>query len=269
MTIWQLLNQLRYLLRAKTWPTGEVLFAPSSVICTEGGEEKAIAEMIPPLALLSGGSSLGDPDSGENPSVRKTTLKVLLLVCNENDRLGEAALMGAARAEDSPGRGILEIEELLNATIEQLTAQSGVKVGFVASSDSDARFLPNRGYAIAKEHVFDAWVSTRRSYQPVTQLTAAVVAGTVTLAWKFPWAQWSARRAIVRRVAGSVAPTGPTNGTDVPLAGTPAGAGALGATDTPGAGTWSYGVWIAYDEYESGTDESYSGGVTKTAVAVS
>lgn len=73
------------------------------------------------------------------------------------------------------------------------------------------------------------------------------------------------RRYIVRRASGSTAPTGPTDGTEVTLI-DETDRTTYGVDDAPGSGTWSYSVFVAYDEYGSGTDERFSLAMTETRV---
>lgn len=83
--------------------------------------------------------------------------------------------------------------------------------------------------------------------------------------WTIPPDRYDFRRYKVLRVAGSTATTDPNDpaATEVTVTGGTTRTTAS-VNDDPGSGTWSYSLFVAYDEYGSGTDERFSAAMTIT-----
>jgi len=138
----------------------------------------------------------------------------------------------------------------------RMTLASGI-----ATAKVDADGL---GYSCFRDYRYEARIGTQRSYDAPTALTASEAGGTVSLAWTAPVISTDLVIYTVRRLAGSLPPTLPTDGTDV----TPDAHPTATASDTPGAGTWSYSVFGGYDELAGAAAIQHSGPATTTGVVV-
>jgi len=110
-----------------------------------------------------------------------------------------------------------------------------------------------------------AWTTSIRSYPAPTRLTGAVPGGgVVNLTWSLPATRYDTYALVLRRAAGSTAPTSATSGTGVTV-----GALVTSVSDSPGAGTFSYALFMGYDEINSPTSSAdrYSTGNNVTVVA--
>lgn len=269
MNLWQLVQQLEWKIRRCTWEDGaSVVFASDSVIISEAVPEQWLAEAILPIAQIGCGGAGLDPEHSENPAVRREEVKVTIGHMNENDRLGRAVLIGARSngANDSAGRGLLEIQEVVDAMIDSMNGEKGVQIGFVGASAAEPARHPTKGLMVMRTLVFGAWVGSQRHYPPATSLRAIGGAGSAALTWKMQ-TRFDSRRAILRRAVGAVAPAGPALGTGVVLGGAPDGAGVVAVTQLGvAAATYSYALFLAYDETGSGADERFSVAATCTVV---
>lgn len=101
---------------------------------------------------------------------------------------------------------------------------------------------------------------------PTPTATVAPTAG-VKLTWTPAPDRYDFRRYVCRRASGSTAPTSATGGTGVTITNETVRTTSY-LTDNPGNGTWSYSLFVAYDETGSGSDERYSelGSITVTIV---
>ncbi len=250
----QIARQVQHLLRQATWADSGLVFAADSVIVTMGLSDKAMREKRLPLALIRVGTTTPDPDMDEQPGLQAIDVAIALVVSNANDQLGEVALVGANRTEGSAGRGLFEVEEKLVTTLLQLGPASGMPVTFRSAGAAQASLDESLGYLVACDYRFRALGTTARTYQAPSGLAASSGAA-------FTWnasPRSDARRFILRRASGSTAPATVADGTGITLGGSPDGAGVTSKTDSPGAGTWSYSLFLAYDDADLGADVAYS-----------
>lgn len=263
MNTWQTLKQLRYLLRARNW-TGSSTDVFGSVHVSVGPTEDAFRNLQYPLALIRPLAATVDPEHDEESDLIVQQVAVRLAVAVP-DGIGEAALLGANRtagSTSSKGRGLLEVEEELFAAIEFLDQLSGISNQCRARSAVDAQ-VTEAEYVVFRDYVFDLYVTADRYYHPATQFAGSDAGGgSASLSWTLPPDRYDRLRMILRRATGSTAPTSVTDGTGVSLSADLA----TSKTDTPGVGTWSYALFVAYDETHStlSTEERYSSSATKT-----
>ncbi len=87
--------------------------------------------------------------------------------------------------------------------------------------------------------------------------TPTPVPGEVSFTWDAVPDRYDFRRYLCRRVKGSTGTADPTAGTNVPIT-----SGSVRTTnelsDNPGGGTFTYSLFVVYDEYGSTTDERFS-----------
>jgi len=259
---WQVMRQLRYLLREADWSDspGSPVFG-TSVYVTSGVDPSAAATRLRfPACLIAPGSTQVDEDQDD---LDESTIVVTLCASVPGDWTGEAALLGAARAGgagSSGGRGLLELEEVVRDAVGYLDGQDGIRLQIVGASEPEPTPLEGNTFAVARRIELSAWCRVDRSYPPARGLAATTAGATVALAWTTPPTRYDLLRMVLRRAAGSTAPTSPTAGTGVTL-----GSGlATSVNDTPGAGTWSYALFAGYAETGGATPDRYSSAATLT-----
>lgn len=281
MNPWQVAQQIQFALRTRRWQgdgAAELVFHYASVRVTGGLTTEQFARMTPPTAYIVPGALRADTDlhglSDGSFAVRVTAQNV--------DPVGESVLIGGNRTGgqgSSGGRGLLEIEAEVLATIEHLNRVIGFKMTGGFDGAPEVAYDGELAYIASRVGTFTTECTRAPYYHPPQRLVAtAGGSGTVVLAWANPPERfdfhdtltpaWEAARGslILRRASGSTPPASATAGDGVTLA----GAFSTGVTDSPGAGTWSYALFAAYDETGSGTAERYSDqetGTTRTVVA--
>lgn len=265
MNTWQVCRQLAYLLRSAAWPSGgERVFG--DVVVTQAPVEALLGKLRPPAALIRVGGAVSDDDV---PSLLTEELEVALVASSVGDEKGQAALLGAARSSgqtSSKGRGLLELEEELFRAAAILGGASGVRLNLTAKTGGQA-LLDGTTLAASRGYAFRARTSAYRSYPAPTLLVATPTgSGNVSLTWSVPPARYDRLNVVLRRAAGSTAPTSVSDGTGVTLA----SALATSVTDSPGAGTFSYALFAGYDETSATptTADRHSSSVTRTGVVV-
>lgn len=269
MNAWQALQQVEYLLRLATWEDAATLvFSRESVVVSSAMPEHVLAELTLPLAMISLGSGIADPQHHEDPTLREEEVRVTIGVINENDQLGRGVYLGARGdgANDSRGRGLLEIAEILENTLDLGTGDRGFRCLLAGTSAAEPARHPTSGLMLMRTYTFRAKLGRARAYPAPTSLVGTGGAGQVALSWRLPPARFDTRRVQCVRKAGSSAPSSPTDGTVLTLGGTPDGAGVTSKTNTGlAAGTYTFGLFAAYDETGSGTDERWSPVASVTA----
>ncbi len=260
MNSWQVLNQIKYLLQQARWEgTSTVIFAPESVkvVGSDSDVDAIDARPVLPMALIVPESGTADPQHGEESGYMARNISIVLVTRNENDRLGMAGIMGANREgiSDSRGRGVLEFEGELFRAIKQLVINSGVNIAFKGNGSSATRKdADDIAYAI-QEYQFEAFCTTALEYFPGRKLAAQPRTGEVSLSWAVPPARYDRYRMVLRRAAGSTAPTSISSGTGVTLA----SAMATSVVDSGlAAGTYSYALFCTYDDMCEGVDGQFT-----------
>lgn len=170
MNQYQLLLVVQDKLRDRMWPASPStpVFHPDSVRVTVASAEKALQNMIPPMALIRPGPASHDPLEDEEPTYIRCSFAVRLITVVAGDEVGENALMGgnAPSALTSQGQGLLEIEEQMFAAIALLNHDELVKVQWRASSEAAAEIQATdlgENYVCWRDYEFEAVVSTASS----------------------------------------------------------------------------------------------------------
>ena len=268
MNIWQTVRQVKYLLQQATWPDATTtVFATESVRVVAALAPARLSEMRPPIALVRPLGGSADPEADQMDLFQQDIGISLFCGCG-GDQVGENAVIGLYQSDlnDPEGRGLLEVEEELLAAVEHLNDLDGIRVEWMASGFVNADEIETLPHLVSREYLFSALVSRAKYYHPVRDFTATAASGSVcTLAWTLPATRFDTRRVLVVRKSGATAPTSITDGTELTLSGDLVSS----HTDSCGSGTFSYGVWMVYDEFSASADGQYSDAVTRANVAVS
>lgn len=254
MNVQQFAKQLRYLLRAHTWPGGSVVFG--SVHVTNGLPEEEYGLLRMPACLIS----IGDSDSdSEDPDYVKQNFIISYMAQVAGDLRGENPLLGANRPSgntSSRGRGVLELDEEVSRLLRQVQETSGIKLLARRRSTPEVGKFADLGYVALRSMLIEAKLTDARYYHPPKYVAGSVAGPNVTLTWTDPPDRFDRRRIHIRRLAGAVAPASATDGVEVANV-------ALGVNtyvDAPGVGTWSYGIFGTYTDTGAAVDERFSDG---------
>jgi hypothetical protein len=212
-----------------------------------------------------------DPEYSEEHELIQRTIHLTLIQSIAGDAgIGENAVMGANRVSGnthSVGRGLLELEEEVNEAIKHLGPDNGVflqnktaGIASVSQVDVGGQVL----YVQQMDWTFDLFTNTQRSYpEPICMVSGAAPPGYTYFTWLLPPSRYDLLNLVLRRNAGSSAPTSPTDGTGVTLT----SALALSAQDGPGlSGQYTYALFAGYDESSltPTTADRYSSAATIT-----
>lgn len=162
MNTWQALQQVQYLLQQAEWEAGVPVWASDSVIVTVGPEAGAAGDRILPLALIRPGASRVDPrHDGEFEDLIECEIAVRLVTSIPGDRFGQTALLGGHRAGDleTPGKGLMQLEEKLLATLRGVDDDNSLRIQLRATSAAAAQPSSDLGYMIWRDYVFQALVT--------------------------------------------------------------------------------------------------------------
>lgn len=265
MNPWQVAKQLRSLLQAAVWPdgTGDVAFG--KVLVSAGIDRGAAAGLRFPFARIWPLNMEVDQD--EENLVRQI-FRVELTVCNAGDPWGESALIGSARGGgqgSSSGRGLMEVEEVFFDALTLLNETDGVSIRLDARSAAEAANSEEHGYVASLAYDLEAWCSADRSYPPASRVAAEDQTGQIArLTWTLPADRYDRVSVVVRRASGSTAPSSVTDGTSV----TVSGEAATVDDDVSSPGTYSWAVFVGYDELGTGTADRYSAAAVVEGVAI-
>lgn len=268
MDPWQAARQIRWILANATWPDAGGTTVFGSVVVVTSAFAGMFANFRSPSLAVRPGSCSEDP---EDPGLLTQQIELLLCVAVHGDPVGQNAVIGGNRTAGqvrSEGRGLLEVEEEVRRQAKKLGDNDGLRI--VAGETSDGPGLVTEEkmpFAVTRSYTIDVHCTSARYYHAPKNLVATGGAGIVTLSWTLPPTRFDTRRVVVRRATGATPPASATAGTDVPVATL-----ATGVVDSVAAGTYSYAVFMAYDESGSSTDERFSEqetGTTRSSVVAS
>lgn len=264
MNDWQMLKQVQYLIRAARWADSGVVIPENSVIATARITDDVVAPLQMPVAILQSDGSTTDPERSELPASVGMEFTVYLHVNNQGDQFGEASLMGSNRGTGSKGRGLLEVAEQIRTTLIQLGPQSGLPIVFRSQSAPAPVQHSTLEYLCGIALKFTALGTTFRTYQPPFGLLATGGSGQVALTWS-AMPRWDFLRFVLRRASGATPPATVADGTGVTLASDDA----TSVTNSGlSAGTYSYSLFVLYDEKRDGTTSGTSSPQTYASVVV-
>lgn len=264
MNAWQVAKQLRSLLQEATWPDGgSVVFG--KVLISAGIDLGAEAQLRFPFARIWPLDMRPDPDEINLVSQR---FAVQIVANVPGDCWGETVLVGGARGGGqggSSGRGLMELEEVFFDAVSSLNETDGVRIRLSASGAAAAANSQDHGYVASRDYELQAWCSADRSYPPASRVSATDQGSQVArLAWTLPGERYDRVSVVVRRASGSTAPASVTDGTGVTVSGVPST-----VDDSVGsAGTYSWAVFVGYDELGTGSADRYSPAAVVEGVAI-
>lgn len=257
MNAWQIARQLKKLLEDRAWPDGAQENVFGTVKVSARIPEATMTRLRMPAVLIA-------PDTAETdnptPDIELNDLILRVIVRNDGDQFGEAALIGGARGLNgqgsSQGRGLMEIEEELLAAANDVAAPSGAKLRLRGRSRIAAADFEGLGYVVIREYRWQAWCTTLRSYAPASRVLVQDLApaGEGRVIWTVPATRYDSNTVMVRRLAGATPPASITDGDLVVESAFPL----VSTFDTPGAGEFSYSVFVGYDEANAGSSDRYS-----------
>ena len=253
MNTWQVLKQLRFLLKAATWSDSPGNKVFGQVLISNGPDDKAVGQLRFPFAMISPLDTTADD---EIPTLERSRIQVKIVARVANDPWGESVLIGGPRSSQgsSQGRGIMELEEELLGAVASLNRTDGVRIRLDYKSATAAQVSDDLGYVGMRSYTLEALLTSARNYEAPSRLTAADLgAGNVALSWTLPPTRYDSLGLVLRRAAGTAPPATPTDGDGVTVADD-----ATSVTDTGAAGTVSYSLWRTYNETGGTTVERYS-----------
>lgn len=252
MNTWQLCNEIRSVVRAKTWTgTTSSVFGNGSVLVTDIPDESVLARLRFPACFFRVLDMAVDPEHGQQPDLVRQRIGARIFVSHQGDPTGEGLVIGGHWSESenqSDGRGILEVEEELFNALELLGRDDGIDIQLMSSGASQGVVLDGRPIEF-RDYMFESWLTTSRDYPPAREISATELTnGNVSLSWVNPaTGRFDFKRMMLRRISGSTAPTSST-GTELTLDSSTS----TSHTDTdPGGGAFSYSVFAVYDDRQS------------------
>lgn len=271
MNPWQITRQLRHLLRAAVWPAGDPVFG--SVHVTNMDFESYLGTVFGhlPAGAIRVGDDVAD---GQNPDYLSYRADFEYAVAVAGDLRGEFTLTGGARSAgstSSKGRGVLEVKEYVDSTVQKLLETSGIKSLGYREKDSGTKMLEKMGWVTVRMASIVGKCASARYYHPPLRVVGAGGVGTATLTWGDPpdrYDRTTAARIRIRRAVGATPPATVTDGSQV----ADVAIGVQTYANAIAAGTYSYSLFSGYDETGGGSLERFSDGTASedgvTAVSV-
>lgn len=264
MDLWQVCNQLKYLLEARKWEDNAAnskVF--SAVFVTFAPDDSVIAEKRVPAAIIVPQNAIPDVDE---PGLLIQNIDIRILNMVRGDSVGQDSLLGSNRtATSSAGKGLLEIETELMAILEQLDSNSGITIVETFQNSGIMSEISESGYMVSKTYSIRVYCTNKRQYNAPTRLVATGGAGQVSLSWQLPVDRFDRKKVVLRRASGSTPPETVTDGTNVTL-----GSDLATSVINTGlsAGTYSYSLFSGYTEYGGATPNKYSDRISRQGVIV-
>lgn len=268
MNSYQIVQQIRYLLTSRKWEGNaayQAVFHPNSVVETAATPDVALTELVMPAALIR---PLDAEADAFDPRLMLERFEVTIVCPVAGGRFGRESSVGGPRAGgqgSSSGRGILELEAEVLATLQKRDQADGIRLNLRSKTASEPQLLENR-WVTTRTYTFEAACTTDRYYHPPLRLAATALGGGVArLTWLNAPDRWDRRAVRIAYSAGATAPATYAAGTAVAIA----TAHPTTVDVTTGAGTFSFAAFEAYTETGAASDERYSSqerGTTKTLV---
>lgn len=269
MNEWQLLKQIRHLLRDIAWAdgTGSKVFR-DSVIVSSGGDPEAIASLSLPAAMIRPGGSQADAAHGDNPTSLQVEFTVRIFQKSAGDRVGEHVLLGVKQpgvtSGNSAGKGLFQIEELVYSALSDLHQKNGVDIIVQGASSVESQMIEGSVAVAARDLVFTSLVTTSRTYPKPPRLLASPGPSTVSFAWALPPSRFDFLKMKLRSAIGGTPPSSHIDGSEVTIT-NPATDTSTSFTGSPST-EYSFSLFALYDdERETPSDElRSSSGVERT-----
>lgn len=245
MNPWQGFRQVQSILQAAVWPgSAATVFATGSVVVSASPAPQVFDSLRMPIVLMRPLGAQSDPDHDQEPDLLQQELAITIAQMVPGDAVGEHALMGAGRQTNSAqGRGLLEIEERVLDELAVVDELEGLNILLRLRSMPSAD-VQDANYIVWRDYLFELVCTSTRTYESAGKLEASETGGTITLTWSLPTARYDISSCVLRRASGSTAPASVTAGTGIVLSDDLA----VTVDDTPGSGTWSYSLFVVYDD---------------------
>ena len=262
MNIWQVAQQLKYILGKRKWadnPVNELVFGSVKVVFSPA--EVLIQELrVPTLFIII---QSADTDS-EEPNLITQNIDLKLVNMVRGDNVGEDVVMGSNRSSTkSDGRGLLEIEEELLDVVSKLNELYGIKIieRFQSSGVIDEMY--ESGYTISRTYSLKVYCINNRTYGPAMRLMApSGSAKKVQLTWKNPADRFDRKQLMIRRANGTTPP--PTISDGVQVLSTITMVELYEDSGLTTGQKYSYSLFVGYDEYGIGTASKWSEPICRT-----
>jgi len=223
--------------------------------------EAMAAESTSAIAQVWGGAG---PSDSFDPSLsdRDFFVRVWVPYARAEDAKDEEALVGLDLEQGDPGAAEVEESVLAALRLSGPDADGGAQL-LLRSRGAYRDLVEGVQFTLS----YTSLVVDARDYPPPSRFAAVDAAGggDTDLTWTLAPGRWDRNAIILRRAAGSTAPTSETSGTGVTVA-----AEATSVTDSPGAGTFSYALFQEYDESlaQDGSLLKYSSAAVTATVSV-
>ena len=261
MNTWQALKQIKATLVAATWDDSPAELVFGDVVVSAGFDRESRPAVQFPLVRLR--PLVLQVDEEEDALVvQRFELELTQQV--RGDYTGEVSLIGGTRSSGqggSDGRGLLELEEVVLSELGELARAQGIGLRLDVASAAAASSDKDFGYLAFRIYEFEAWLAAGRVYPEASRLAASDAGSqTASLTWANPSDRFDRSDLVLRRASGSTAPATIADGTDVSV-----GDSAESLSDAPGgAGTYSYSLFVGYDELAQGAPDRYSAAASVT-----
>lgn len=259
MNRFQLLQQIRYLVRQTTWvdsPNNNIFASHSVVLTNSPIRESLLYKLRWPACIITDAGGAGH---AEHPRLILARVALTVLVRHHGDEWGTATLVGANRATttgSSIHRGLTEVYRAVLADLFRVGREAGISLMLYGESDAAPVKIKEDLMLLGKEFTLQSRIfENEGEYPPVDGVAAASSGSGAVITWNAPVKRWdllSGAVSVIRKL--SSAPSSIDDGTVI----------VAGSTDTsvvdasPGSGTWFYGAWSKFDE-RSGTRYSTTG----------
>lgn len=247
MNDWQLTQQLRYIIQQIEWSVGDPLFRDTNILIAPIDPYGALENQAsyPYIIIRTLDKRMG-PANRNRPDEIEYSIGLDIVHRVPGDKNAEASLLGRNQQAGTLGKGILEIEETLQASIEILTTKNGMHFAFVGASAAGADPIGEHNETIRRLN-YKARGTRARFYNKPLRFRASNSSGTVTLTWTLPPTRYDTLRVEVWRHTSEITSYG--QGTSI-YSGT-----GTSTTNAPGAGTWYYAIFGIYVEPGSSTEK--------------
>jgi hypothetical protein len=251
MNPWQILQNLVWYLNPTqfVWP-GTATPVLGRVSVTTDPATFAALDQVAPSVMIRAERTAAHP---EHPADLEDEARwaLTLYALNATDQAGGASVVGGNRAPGSvsSGRGLLELEPLVRAQVQQAFLAAGVRPRITAGPATVHEAL--HGLLAARSYeVLGTRFPVQRCYANVTRLKATLAGGT-TLAWTPAPLTWNLVAYQVVRKNGGVPPANPTDGTVLTSTLAPT---ATGYVDAGGGAGKAYSVFGVFDDTKNPFD---------------
>lgn len=245
MNDWQLAQQIAFLAKAMTWPSGDKVFKSEDVVVSYL-EQYLVMKVshVPALIIRYGNQSTTDANK-LRADEKEMTIHCDIVHSVPGDQTGSATLLGRNQTAGVLGKGILEIKEKLESTIELLTQQNGVEFYSVSSSSPDPQSIGDNRNLCYLRITYSAWGTRQRTYPRPIRFRAT---GSVSFTWTSPPSRYDSTRVEIWRHTAEITSYG--MGTII-YTGT-----GTSTTNSPGSGTWYYSIFAIYTEPGNATEQT-------------